>query len=310
MVNSKINTKIKTPLVKIELYEGMNIYVKLEGNNITGSMKDRPANFVLKKLESMDYLKKYDGIIESSSGNMGIALARACVAYNKKFFCVIDPKILSINKCIMNGLGANLIMVDKADEYGGYLCMRLKKVQELIEKYNLYWFNQYDNKWVIESYREIVDEVYKDLLQINYFFVSVSSCGSIAGISKRLKEISPKSKVIAVDTEGSIIFGQEAKKRHIPGVGSSIVPKNLSHTLIDDIVIVNEQDTIKKCLEFTKRFFFIGGSSGLVLAGIDKYSKLNKQEMLGKNVVTLFPDRGERYMNTIYDLEWRNRVDN
>ena len=166
---------------------------------------------------------------------------------------------------------------------------------------NVYWVNQYDNLDIIEGYYKIADEFCNYIKQIDYMFLTVSSGGSIAGISRRMKEISKDTKVIAVDVEGSVIFGHSGKKRYIPGAGSSITASNLEKAIIDDVVIVSEKQAVENCWNYKNTFGLIGGSSGVVLAGIEKY--LSEYEVKPSvNFATIFPDRGERYLNSIYNF--------
>ena len=116
----------------------------------------------------------------------------------------------------------------------------------------------------------------------------------------------PKAKVIAVDVEGSVIFGGIPKKRTIPGIGSSMVPTILKEAKIDDVVIVDEIATIVMCHELLeKHMLFAGGSSGSVLAAIKEYF-FNKIFATKPKVVAILPDRGERYANTIFNKIWCN----
>src|SRR2546428_11927450 len=95
----------------------------------------------------------------------------------------------------------------------------------------------------------------------------------MAGMSRRLKERSPKVRIVAVDPQGSVIFGDTPRKRHIPGVGSSIVPPLLSHARIDDVVLIPERETVAACRELlTTHGMFVGGSSGTAFAAGKRYS--------------------------------------
>src|SRR5207245_3457039 len=97
--------------------------------------------------------------------------------------------------------------------------------------------------------------------------------GTISGVSRRLKEHYPNIRVIAVDTKGSAIFGGAPRKRHIPGIGSSIVPQLLSHAKIDDVVVISERETVQACRELlTTHGLFVGGSSGTAFAAIKRYA--------------------------------------
>ena len=296
-----------TPMVKIQNCKSkeINLYAKLEGFNPTGSIKDRAASEVIKGLLNNGTINKDTTIIESSSGNFGIALANYCKKYGLKFICVVDPKILTTNEMIIRNTGAEIIKVHEADSAGGYLLSRIAKVKELQKEIpNSYWINQYENEFNAKAYCNTVGKEICDEIDIDYIFLGVSSGGTITGISNAVKDRYPNAKVIAVDIEGSVVFGQKSKNRSIPGIGSSMVPKILSKSHIDEVVIVNEEETIKSCKRLMKEEnIFVGGSSGTVYAAVEKYFS-DKQLDKVPNVVAVFADRGDRYSNTIYNDEW------
>ncbi len=270
-------------------------------------MKDRAADYILRYCFQNNVINHTTTIIESSSGNFGISLAAYCRKSNLKFICIIDPNISPINEMIIQNLGAKTIKVKELDKFEGYLLNRISKVKELLNKNeNLYWVNQYENELNAEAYyqslgTELCSE-FNDV--IDYAFIGVSSGGTITGLSKKIKETFPKAKIIAVDICGSVIFGTTPHKRFIPGIGSSMVPKILEKANIDEVFFVTEADTIKYCKILLKEHsIFAGGSSGSVFAAVNLY--FADRKVSGKqNVVTIFPDRGERYYNTIYSDEW------
>jgi 2,3-diaminopropionate biosynthesis protein SbnA len=299
-----------TPVVKVngEGLSSIELYAKLEYYNPTGSVKDRAANYIIKKLLELGEINHETTLIESSSGNFGIALASYCRKYGNKFCCVIDPNISAINETIIRKLSTTTIKVTEPDSKGGYLLRRIKKVKELlVDIPNSYWVNQYANPYNAEAYYNTLGlELCCELDRIDYIFLGVSSGGTITGVSNRIKEMHPKAKVIAVDVEGSVIFGGIPKKRTIPGIGSSMVPTILKEAKIDDVVIVDEIATIVMCHELLeKHMLFAGGSSGSVLAAIKEYF-FDKIFATKPNVVAILPDRGERYANTIFNKIWCN----
>lgn len=293
-----------TPLFKIDNKEN-DIYLKYEGINSFGSSKDRAAFYVLNKLYEEGKINKETTIIESSSGNMGIALATMCKKLGNKFICVIDPHISPINEYLIRMMGAEIIKVTEVDNNNSYLKTRLKIVEELLhDRKNSFWFNQYGNPLVCEAYEEIGKEIIKDLKDVEYVFVAVSSAGTITGISKALKEYNPRIKVIAVDVVGSKVFDPNTtQKRFLSGIGSSIQSDNLSKAKIDDIILVNEKEGIYCCYELLKEHFvFAGGSSGCVYRAIKEY--IEKNNLKNAKVVGLLNDRGDRYFKTVYSEEW------
>ncbi len=298
-----------TPMVQIEIDNCPNIRVsaKLEGYNPTGSIKDRAANFVLSHELKSGKINKRTTILESSSGNFGVALAAYCRRFGLDFICVVDPCILPINESLIKAFGGKVIKVQDEDENGGYLLSRIAKVKELESILaNCYWTNQYSNPLIAEAYfKSVGEEICRSQdVPVDYVFVGTSSGGSITGISKRVKLDYPHAKIIAVDMWGSVIFGTPPSKRFIPGIGSSMVPNILNHAVIDDVVMVDEEETIRQCKHLLQeKNIFVGGSSGSVMSAIVKYFTNNPVNK-STNVVAVFPDRGERYISTIYNESW------
>jgi cysteine synthase A len=128
-------------------------------------------------------------------------------------------------------------------------------------------------------------------------------------VSRRLKEQYPNIRVIAVDTEGSVIFGGVPRKRYIPGVGSSIVPQLLSHAKIDDVVLISERETVQACQELlTTHGLFVGGSSGTAFAAVKRYAaRISASEH--PTVLFLCADRGTPYLDTVFDPVWATRLE-
>jgi len=293
-----------TPLVKLKSLknEKINIYAKLEGLNPSGSVKDRAASYVIDHLLEIGEIDNDTTIIESSSGNFGIALAQYLQYKGMKFVCVIDPKITDANYRILSSVCDNIIMAQKMDDFGGYLLERIRIVKEYVASHdNTYWINQYSNLYIKDAYYNTIGgELVQELLKIDYVFLAVSSGGTVAGISNRIKEANPNTRIIAVDIEGSVIFGSSPKVRNIPGIGSSKIPEILKYAKVDDVVIVNEKDSINACHQLiSEELILAGGSSGSIYAAIQQYFK-DKRIDEEINVVTVFPDRGERYIGSIY----------
>jgi len=122
-----------TPIIKLELkdLDFINLHVKLEGRNPTGSVKDRAASYILKKIISNGEIKKDTVILESSSGNFGISLAAYCKKYGLTFYCVIDKNISPINEDIINNSASKVFNISEIDENGGCLLNRIRKINQL-----------------------------------------------------------------------------------------------------------------------------------------------------------------------------------
>lgn len=301
-----------TPLVSISVngLSQLNLFVKLEAYNPTGSVKDRAASYILQKLQTSGGINPGTTIIESTSGNFGVALSAYCRYYGLRFIAVVDPHITAMNEMLIRSNGAEIVKVTQPDKFGGYLLSRIEKVKELVQEIgDAYWVNQYENPLNAAAYyHSLGKEICYQIDEIDYVFLGVSSGGTITGVSRKIKENFPHCKVIGVDVEGSVIFNGKAGKRFIPGIGSSMVPRILSDARIDEVVITDELASIDACYELLREYgCFAGGSSGTVLAGIRQYFTTYPTSQ-PVNVVTVFPDRGERYYDTIYNQNWFEKL--
>lgn len=293
-----------TPCVLLNSDEipNMDLFCKLEYYNPCGSIKDRAAWYVITRLINEGKINKDSLIIESSSGNFGIALSFYCKKYGIPFCCVIDKNICEINEFLIRRICDMVYMIDELDQNGGYLLNRINKVHELLEQHqNSFWINQYMNPIICEAYyHHLGDEIVNDIPHLDYAFIGVSSGGTISGLSRRLKKEYPQIRIIAVDVKGSVIFGGSPEKRSIPGIGSSVIPENLKSAIIDDIVIVSEQETIESCYRLLEQhMLFVGGSSGSVFAATKKYFQKREITTLSKALLIL-PDRGDKYFGIVY----------
>lgn len=296
-----------TSLLRID--DKIKYYAKIEGSNLFGSVKDRAARHLMENAYNDGIIKSDTVIIESSSGNFGIALAGMCKIKGNHFICVVDPKITEVNRKIIELLGAEIVIASKSDENGNYVQDRIRIVKDYIAKHkNTYWTNQYENKYVREAYLSLGEELCNELEQMDYVFVAVSTCGTLAGISQRIKEQFPHCKIIAVDIAGSQIFEQNKRKKHISGIGTGFIPQNLKYAKYDDYMIIEEVDAISKCYNLLTKGIVVGASSGAVAYAIQNYIGYS-DDLERKNIVGIFPDRGERYLDTIYDKQWCDRID-
>jgi cysteine synthase A len=297
-----------TPLVSLDLgrVPGIDLLAKLEFYNPLGSVKDRAAAYVLESVLRRGVIDKDTWIVESSSGNMGVALAAYSRYHGLRFRCVVDPRISAVNEMLIRSLGATVVKVEERDATGGYLLTRIEQVREFLGRTpNTYWTDQYANPLVADAYYHTLGAELCDALErIDYLFVAVSSGGTIAGLSRRVKERFPACRVVGVDSHGSLVFGGPACPRFIPGIGSSMVPESLKTAQIDDVVVVDEGGAVDACHRLlAEHGIFAGGSSGFVVAAIERYFAARPPEG-SPAVVAILPDRGDRYAATVYNPEW------
>ncbi|WP_024303053.1 2,3-diaminopropionate biosynthesis protein SbnA [Pseudogulbenkiania sp. MAI-1] len=299
-----------TPNVPLHM-EGMNLFAKIEYVNPIGSIKDRSAYWILKRAAERGEIGEETTVIESSSGNFANALAAFTHLIGLRFIPVIDPNISGTYESFLRRICPTVVKVEERDDTGGFLKTRLAMVKHLCATIpNAYWTNQYGNPDALEAHYELTaGEICADFDSLDYVFIAVSTAGTIAGVSRRLKEHFPKIQVIAVDSEGSVIFGGAPHKRHIPGIGSSIVPPLVAEALIDDVVLIPERETVEACRELLMTHgLFVGGSSGTAYAAVKRLAP-QMTESKRPTVLFLCADRGTPYLDTVYDPAWVARLE-
>lgn len=299
-----------TPLIKIgRLFagSGVNVFAKLESSNLGGSIKDRPALLMLEEAMRNGAIKEGTTIIESSSGNMGIGLAQACLRYGLRCIIVVDPRTTITNINIMKALGAATDMVDWPGKItGSFLESRLERVEQLLKEIpESYWPNQYANENNPKAHHRIMQEIDNALNgKVDYVFCATGTCGTLRGCSDYLKQHGRSTKIIAVDAEGSVIFGGKPGKRLVPGHGSSVRSTLYQDGMAEMVVYVDDKECVAGCrILLGKEAIFAGGSSGAIVSAV---SKIVETIPHGSNVVMILPDRGERYLDTVYDPTWVN----
>ncbi len=296
-----------TPLLKLESLSStldIQIYAKMEMGNPSGSVKDRSATNILIEAIRKGEINAETTIVESSSGNMGIALARLCKLLQLDSYIVVDPYINHHARKLLRSYGANLVEVNEKDKNQGYLGNRLKKVQELLDTVpDSYWTNQYGNPNVHIAHEQIFREILDQLgTAPDYMLVATSTCGTIRGIADAIEKTASSTRLIAVDAEGSILFENNAKARHIPGMGASHPSAFLQKHQIDHYTLVSDYEAVQGCQIMREREgMLIGGSSGALIAALHK---LKNYIPANASVALLFPDSGERYLDTIYNELW------
>jgi cysteine synthase A len=297
-----------TPVVRLNnLLEAgyASLYAKLEGFNPGGSSKDRAAKGMIEAAERDGKLRPGGTIIESSSGNLAIGLALVARLKEYKAICVVDPKISDVNLSIIRALGADTHMVREADENGSYLMARINAAKALAESHdNSFWTNQYNNPDSPEAYRStMAQEIYEDFAEdLDWVVLPTGTAGLATGCSLGLKERIPGVEIMAVDAEGSVIFGAPPGKRLLTGIGAAIVPGNLRPELYDEVVHVGDAPAFRTTrLLASREGLLVGGSSGAVV-----YAAMELAQTLppSRTVLAVLPDRGDRYFNTIFSDEW------
>lgn len=283
------------------------VFLKLECFNLGNSIKLKAARALIDDAELNHSLKIKRKVIESSSGNLGLALSIVCSSRGYDFTCVVDKNTLVQNIKAMKVYGSKVVVIDKLDDQGGYLASRLEYIeQQLKENNDLIWPNQYINPCNPLAHANLTAKsIIEEFPNVDYLFVGTGTAGTLMGCIKKFKESSPNTKIIAVDSIGSVTFGTPSAPRLIPGLGASVMPPFFEATDLNEVIQIHESETIETCHNLAKKYgYMAGGSTGTVLAAIKKH-----QHLIPNNatVVAISPDAGERYLDTIYCNTWTNK---
>lgn len=306
-VNSVLELIGNTPMAKLNSITkalGANILVKLEYCNPTGSLKDRIALKMIEEAEKNGRLKKGYTIVESSTGNTGIALSfvGTLKGYKVIIYETIPGKMDAERVKIMKNYGAEVILMrPKLGEKNGIpgaevelpgrqLCLDLERKNPKV-----WWARQFSNPENVSAHNETGREIsIQSHGKVDVFVASIGTGGTLMGVAEVLKEKTPKTKIVGVQPAGSkfsIIPGEPYPESEISG---GIISQLLKRSLIDEVVTVNDIDARNMAHRlWSEEGLFAGISSGAnVLVAATEAQKLKK----GKTVVTVLPDSGDRYI--------------
>lgn len=267
-----------TPLIEIE----ENIFAKLEGFNLTGSIKDRTALAMIEYAEKKGQLKKGIQIVEPTSGNTGIALAMISAIKGYELSVVIPKTTSEEKKKMILTYGGRIISVPNKK----FREPVIKELKQREKRGEIVFLNQYENKNNVKvHYEKTAEEILNQIgkRKIDYFIAGIGTGGTITGISKKLKEHFPSLKTIGIQPKkGDIIEGLRSLK-------DGYTPPIINLDLIDEIIDISEEDSLQGRNYLAKKGILVGPSSGAVFKAI-------KNLNLKGTIVTIFPDRGERYL--------------
>ncbi|CAH0353129.1 2,3-diaminopropionate biosynthesis protein SbnA [Aquabacterium sp. CECT 9606] len=300
-----------TPLVRLDrlaLTPLHELYAKVEGFNPGGSSKDRSAMAMIAGAMQRGELAVGGTVVESSSGNMGVGLAQICSRLGLHFICVTDERATSTHLRLMQLQGAEVEVVTLGGNSARSLLeQRLRRVQELLRIVpNSYWPNQYANADNPAAHEITMHEIVQALTYPpDLIICSVSTCGTLVGCARYIDEQGLPTRIIAVDSVASSIFAKPSGTRLLPGMGAAVIPPLMKEPNRYDLVRVSDAQCVAGCRTvLLKEALLVGGSSGAVTAAYMERG----QSLSGRlTCVLLFPDRGERYLDTIFSDEWARR---
>jgi N-(2-amino-2-carboxyethyl)-L-glutamate synthase len=283
-----------------------SLYLKCEGFNFAGSIKLQAAKEMVEAAERDGILKPGSILIESSSGNLGVALSMIAASKGYGFLCVTDARCNLATRRLMEALGSRVHVITTAasDAAGGLLGARIEYVRSKCATDSRYvWLNQYTNpgNWRAH-YRGTAPAIARAFPKLDVLFVGAGTTGTLMGCARYLREWHRPVRIVAVDAAGSVTFGGPPGRRMIPGLGTAVRPALLDESLVDEVILVEEPNTIHACHRMARHGFVFGGSTGTVVSGAMDW--LARNDSRGLTAVAIAPDLGERYLDTIYETDW------
>lgn len=285
-----------TPIIKLNnigIKQGVNIFAKLEFLNPGGSVKDRVGMYMIEDAEKRGLLKQGYTIIEATAGNTGIGIALAAINKGYKVIFVVPEKFSIEKQTLMRALGAEIVNTPREK---GMLGAVEKANELLVTIENSIMLKQFENKAnPLAHYETTGPEIYRDLDgKIDYFISGAGSGGTYTGILKYFKEKNSNIKGVLVDPEGSTMGGGEEACYDIEGIGNNFIPETMDMNYVEDVIKVNDEEAFYMVKELAlKEGLIVGTSSGAAVAAAIKLA--NKID--SGNIVTLLPDRGDRYFS-------------
>ncbi|GEC03909.1 2,3-diaminopropionate biosynthesis protein SbnA [Streptomyces spinoverrucosus] len=293
--------------VDLEAITGQRIFLKCEGFNFAGSIKLKAAAAMIEAAERDGRLTPRSILVESSSGNLGVALSMIAANKGYRFVCVTDSRCNLPTRLLMEALGSQIHIVTEPSPTGGLLGARIDHVRALCASDDRYvWLNQYMNPNNHRAhYRTTAPAIARHFPHLDVLFVGAGTTGTLMGCARYFRAWHRPVHIVAIDTEGSATFGHTPGRRMIPGLGTSIRPPLLDTSYIDEVVHVKESDTIRTCHQLARRGFVFGGSTGTVVSGATQWlARYRQQHDRQPTAVAIAPDLGERYLETIYQTNW------
>ena len=300
-VNEKLNIG-NTPLLRLDKSRrvfslGANVYAKMESANAGGSIKDRVALEMIEDAQKRGVISAGGTVVEATSGNTGIGLALVCKAKGYKAIIVMPDTMSKERQDAMRAFGAEVLLTNGAKGMQGAV--------ELAERIckntpNSMLAAQFENPAnPAAHYKTTAPEIYEELQgKVDIFVACVGTGGTLTGVGRYLKEKNPSVKIVAVEPKKSpLLSGGVAGAHAIQGIGANFIPKVLDRTVYDEVICVEDEAAFATARWLYKtENVFVGISSGA--AAHAAFSLAKRPENANKNIVTVFPDGGERYLST------------
>lgn len=273
-----------------------NIYVKVEGVNPFGSIKDRPSLNMIEKLILENKINKDTLVIEATSGNTGIGLSGVCKSKGLKC-TIVMPENASVERVkILKAYNANVVLTPKelgmsgAIDYANNLCA---------QNPNSVIVNQFENENNLYAHIKTAEEINDDLKSIYAIISTIGTGGTITGIGKFYKEKNIKTKIIGVEPkESNVITGGKKGSHSIDGIGAGFIPKILNLDYIDEVLTVESAKVSENLNELVdEEAFFSGFSTSAAFCAVKQL--ITNHNIKGENIVFISPDFGTKYLSKL-----------
>ncbi|MEV7502444.1 pyridoxal-phosphate dependent enzyme [Streptomyces sp. NPDC093018] len=293
-----------TPLVRLALDvpEGTEVYAKLELAN-PFAMKDRVAKSVVEEARRIGALEPGAPIVESSSGTLALGVALVGRSLGHPVHIVTDPRIDPVTLAKLRCLDAHVHIV-RSMTGQGWQSARLERLAELMRDLpGAFWPRQYTNPDNPRAYRPLAQELIDDLGTVDVLVGAVGSGGSLCGSTRELRKTFPSLRSVGVDCVGSALFDQpDSPGRLQSGLGNSLSPNNLDRDVIDEVHWLNDHEAFAATRALVReQGIFAGNTSGSVYRVL---TEVAARATPGSRIVGIFPDRGDRYIDTVYSDEY------
>jgi cysteine synthase A len=294
IINSVLDGVGNVPLIRLKKMSSGNVLVKAEYLNPGGSIKDRVAKYIIESAMANGMLKPGMVIIEATSGNTGIGLSLVGVQKGFRVICIMPENVSEERKRIIQAFGGETELTPAPENLSGCL-ERMREITQA-EPDRYFVVNQFQNPCNPEiHYLQTGPEIWQDTNgEVDVFVAGIGSGGTLQGIGKFLKEKQPRVRIVAVEPRNcASLLGREPGLHKIQGIGDGFVPDVLDVNLVDTVFTVSDDEAIETTRKLAREEgLLVGTSSGAnVCAALHMDNGWNK-------VVTVLPDRAERYFST------------
>lgn len=286
-----------TPLVKLShmgIREGVNVFAKLELYNPSGSVKDRTGLYMIRDAEKKGILKEGGTIVEATAGNTGLGIAFSALNRGYRIIFVVPTKFSAEKQALMRALGAEVINTPRERGMLGAVEKAEEIKAQIPGSLSLEQFKNQSNP--LAHYETTGKEIYEALDgRIDYVVAGAGSGGTYTGILRYLKEKNPHIHGVLADPEGSTMGGGEHHDYNIEGIGNDFIADTMDMSLVNSVIKVTDAEAFEASRLLAKNEgIFAGSSSGAAMAAVLKLA----ETIDSGNIVTVFPDRGDRYFST------------